>query len=142
MAIVFDIQRFSTHDGPGIRTVVFLKGCTLRCAWCSNPEGQAFEPEILYNEHRCVGCRACLDSSFGGAMVAQPNGIVRVNRSAKAAPGLAAACPSLAIRVAGQEMTAEEVAREAMRDARFFSKSGGGVTLSGGEPLSRPAFQW
>jgi pyruvate formate lyase activating enzyme len=138
--VVFDIQRFSTHDGPGIRTVVFFKGCTLRCAWCSNPEGQTFEPEILYNEHRCIGCHACLDAAFGGAMALRDDGSVQVNRAGKAVPDLGKACPSLAIRIAGTEMTVEEVAREVMKDALFFAKSGGGVTFSGGEPLAHPAF--
>jgi pyruvate formate lyase activating enzyme len=140
VAAIFDIQRFSTHDGPGIRTVVFFKGCTLRCAWCSNPEGQSFEPEILYNVQRCVGCHACLDPAFGGAMIQRVDGSVRANRAVKAASGLAAACPSLAIRIAGKEMTAEEVAREVTRDTPFFAKSGGGATFSGGEPLAHPAF--
>lgn len=140
MAPIFDIQRFSTHDGPGIRTVVFFKGCTLRCGWCSNPESQSFEPEILYNVHRCVGCYACLDPLFRGAMVPREDGGVRANRGAKATLGVEKACPSLAIRVAGQEMTAEEVARSVMKDAPFFARSGGGATLSGGEPLTRPAF--
>ncbi|HUI71412.1 MAG TPA: glycyl-radical enzyme activating protein [Spirochaetia bacterium] len=140
MAVIFDVQRFSTHDGPGIRTVVFFKGCPLRCAWCSNPESQSFQPEILYNRQRCVSCYACLDPGFGGAMVKQQNGSVKVNRAAKAVPGLAGVCPSLAIRIAGRELTAEETAREVMRDAPFFAKSAGGVTFSGGEPLSRPPF--
>ena len=120
--------------------MVFFKGCTLRCAWCSNPEGQAYQPEVLYNEHRCVACHACLDPALGGAMVQRDDGSVRVDRAASAAPRLAAVCPSLAIRVAGREMTAEEAAREVLKDARFFSKSGGGATLSGGEPLSNPGF--
>jgi pyruvate formate lyase activating enzyme len=140
VAAIFDIQRFSTHDGPGIRTVVFFKGCTLRCAWCSNPEGQSFKPEILYNVQRCVGCHACLDPAFGGAMIQREDGSVRTNRAARAASGLAGVCPSLAIRIAGKEMTAEEAAREVMKDAPFFAKSGGGVTFSGGEPLAHPAF--
>lgn len=140
VAAIFDIQRFSTHDGPGIRTVVFFKGCTLRCAWCSNPEGQSFESEILYNGHRCVGCHACLDPAFGGAMALREDGKVQANRAAKPAPGLAKVCPSLAIRIAGKEMTTEEVVREVMKDAPFFAKSGGGATFSGGEPLAHPAF--
>jgi len=140
VAAIFDIQRFSTHDGPGIRTVVFFKGCTLRCAWCSNPEGQSFEPEILYNESHCVSCHACLDPVFEGAMTRRKDGSVQANRAAKAAPGLAKVCPSLAIRIAGREMTTGEVAREVMRDAPFFAKSGGGVTFSGGEPLAHTAF--
>jgi pyruvate formate lyase activating enzyme len=140
VAAIFDIQRFSTHDGPGIRTVVFFKGCTLSCAWCSNPEGQSFEPEILYSEHRCIGCHACLDPAFGGAMAQREDGSVQPNRAAKAAVGLARVCPSLAIRVAGKAMTAEEAALEVMKDAPFFTKSGGGATFSGGEPLAHPAF--
>jgi pyruvate formate lyase activating enzyme len=140
VAVIFDIQRFSTHDGPGIRTVVFFKGCTLRCEWCSNPEGQSFDPEILYNVQRCVSCHACLDPAFGGAMIQREDGSVRADRSASVVPGLAGVCPSLAIRIAGKEMTAEEVAREVMKDAPFFAKSGGGVTFSGGEPLAHPAF--
>ena len=140
MAVIFDIQRFSTHDGPGIRTVIFFKGCTLNCAWCSNPEGQAHRPEVLFSEHRCVACHACLDPSLGATMVLRENGGVRVDRSARVASALAAACPSLAIRVAGREMTVEEAAREVMKDAPFFAKSGGGVTFSGGEPLSYPQF--
>jgi pyruvate formate lyase activating enzyme len=140
VAVIFDIQRFSTHDGPGIRTVVFFKGCTLSCAWCSNPEGQSFEPEILYNEHRCIACHACLDPALGGGMTRREDGSVRADRAVKAAPGLAKVCPSLAIRIAGREMTAEEAAREVMRDAPFFAKSGGGATFSGGEPLAHPAF--
>ena len=140
VAVIFDIQRFSTHDGPGIRTVVFFKGCTLGCAWCSNPEGQSFEPEILYNVQRCVGCHACLDPAFGGAMMQREDGSVQANRAATATPGLAKVCPSLAIRIAGKKMTAEEVALEVMKDAPFFAKSGGGATFSGGEPLAHPAF--
>jgi len=140
VALIFDIQRFSTHDGPGIRTVVFFKGCTLRCSWCSNPESQSFEPEILYNEHHCVGCHACLDPVFGGAMIRRPDGGVQADRSAGASPELERVCPSLAIRVAGREMTAEEVVHTVMRDAPFFAKSGGGATFSGGEPLTRPVF--
>lgn len=140
MAAIFDIQRFSTHDGPGIRTVVFFKGCTLRCGWCSNPESQSFEPEILYNRQRCVACHACLNPVFGGAIAKLRDGSLKVNRGVKATQDLAAVCPSMAIRVAGAELTAEQAAHEVMKDAPFFAKSGGGVTFSGGEPLARPAF--
>jgi len=140
VATIFDIQRFSTHDGPGIRTVVFFKGCTLRCGWCSNPEGQSFEPEILYNSHRCIGSHACLGPAFADAMIRRPDGTVAANRAAKAAPGLEGVCPSLALRIAGRDVTAEEAALEVIKDARFFAKSGGGATFSGGEPLAHPAF--
>jgi len=137
--MIFDIQRFSTHDGPGIRTVVFFKGCTLRCAWCANPESQAFEAELLYNRHRCIDCHACLDPTFGAALSAAAGGGVQVDRGKRAIPGPAEACPSLALRLAGREMVAEDIVAEVLRDAAFFENSGGGATLSGGEPLAQGA---
>ena len=136
--MVFDIQRFSTHDGPGIRTVVFFKGCTLRCAWCANPESQSFEAEILYNSHLCINCRACLDPAFDGALIAREGGGVHLDRRRKTGSGPVDACPSLALRRAGREMSAAAIVEEVLRDAAFFSKSGGGATLSGGEPLAHP----
>lgn len=136
--MIFDLQRFSTHDGPGIRTVVFFKGCTLRCAWCANPESQAFESEILHNSIHCIDCHACLDPSFGGLLLPVEGGGVRVDRSKPARAAPVEACPSLALRLAGREMTAAEIVAELMKDAAFFAKSGGGVTFSGGEPLASP----
>jgi pyruvate formate lyase activating enzyme len=136
--MIFDLQRFSTHDGPGIRTVVFFKGCSLRCAWCANPESQDFAPEILHNSLRCIDCHACLDASFGGLLQPVEGGGVRVDRSRSASAGPVEACPSLALRLAGREMRAEEIVAEVLKDAPFFGKSGGGATLSGGEPLSSP----
>lgn len=136
--MIFDLQRFSTHDGPGIRTVVFFKGCSLRCAWCANPESQSFEAEILHNSLRCIDCRACLAPAFGGLLQPVEGGGVRVERSRPASAGPVEACPSLALRLAGREMTPAEIVAEVLRDAPFFEKSGGGATLSGGEPLSSP----
>lgn len=134
--MTFDVQRYSTHDGPGIRTVVFLKGCPLRCQWCSNPESQETGREILFDSRRCILCRSCLSPEFGGAMREQ-DGRVVPDRSKPVPPGLAKACPTQAIRLAGREVTVDALVEEVLRDRAFFSKSGGGVTFSGGEPLDQ-----
>jgi pyruvate formate lyase activating enzyme len=137
--ILFDVQRYSTHDGPGIRTVVFLKGCPLRCEWCSNPESQSVGLEILFEATRCVGCRACLRPEFGGAMH-EVEGKIVPDRSKPVPRELAGVCPSLALRIAGREVEAEALVHEVLKDKAFFDKSGGGVTFSGGEPLDQPEF--
>ena len=137
--LVFDVQRYSTHDGPGIRTVVFFKGCPLRCDWCSNPESQKVELEILFDSTRCVGCRACLHPQFGGAMH-EVEGKIQPDRTKTVPRALAAVCPSLALRVAGREVEVDALVREVVKDQAFFAKSGGGVTFSGGEPLDQPEF--
>lgn len=137
--MIFDIQRFSTHDGPGIRTVVFLKGCPLRCTWCANPESQSQEREILFSADRCIGCHACLAPEFGGAMQFDAGGVLP-DRNQPVPAALGAVCPSLAIRVAGKDVGAEELVAILARDRRYFDKTGGGVTFSGGEPLKQSAF--
>ncbi len=133
-APIFDIQRFCIHDGPGIRTVVFLKGCPLRCQWCSNPESQSIEKEILFDARRCVLCHACLAADFGGAM-REVDGRPSPDRSKPVPRGLDSLCPSLAIRVAGRDFEDGELVTELLKDEAFFRKSDGGVTFSGGEPL-------
>ncbi len=138
-APVFDIQRFSIHDGPGVRTVVFLKGCPLRCAWCSNPESQSGEREILFDGKRCIHCRACLIPALGGAM-REVDGRVVPDRSVTPPEDMDSVCPSLAIRVAGRERDAASVIEEVAKDAVFFRRSSGGMTFSGGEPLLHPEF--
>lgn len=139
--MIFDIQRFSTHDGPGIRSIVFFKGCPLRCAWCENPESQSFLPELLYKSGACVGCGSCLAPSFGGVMSAPegPGKAPAVRRDLPVPAGFGSPCPSLALRLAGKEMDAASIVEEVLRDEAFFRKSGGGVTLSGGEPLAQAA---
>ena len=138
MGLVFDIQRFSLHDGPGIRTTVFLKGCPLSCPWCHNPEGVSPRPEVLFAPGRCVRCGACADvcpEAWDGAAAA-PERAERCRRCGACVE----ACPGGARRMAGREMTAAEVVSEAARDRVFHEESGGGVTFSGGEPLAQPAF--
>jgi pyruvate formate lyase activating enzyme len=130
---VFDVQRFSLHDGPGIRTTVFLKGCPGRCLWCHNPESQSFAPEVLVVETRCVSCGTCRSVCPHGA---PPPG----SGQCTACGACVDACPAGARRLAGRETTVEAVMEEVLRDRVFYEESGGGVTFSGGEPLAQPEF--
>ncbi len=139
--IIFDIKKFAVHDGPGIRTTVFLKGCPLRCAWCHNPEGIACEPEIMVFADRCIrGCRDCLASCPQGALK-KVRGVIRLDRGLCDGCGACAEiCPAEALQSAGRTVSVPEIMEEAARDIPFYKESGGGVTFSGGEPLSQPAF--
>jgi pyruvate formate lyase activating enzyme len=132
---VFDVQRFSLHNGPGIRTTVFLKGCPLACAWCHNPEGRSPEREVVRIEGRCLACGACGEvCATGAAREAAPSALcVRCGRCVEA-------CPTAAREFVGRDVTADDFAEEASRDRVFFEESGGGVTFSGGEPLAQPEF--
>jgi len=135
--MIFDIQRFSTHDGPGIRTVVFFKGCPLACAWCENPESQSYSPELLYSRSNCIDCGSCLQESNNGAVKRDPEGGVAVDRTVEPPVSLASVCPARALRIAGREASVAEIMAEVLKDRSFFVKSGGGLTLSGGEPLAQ-----
>ena len=139
--LVFSVQRFSLQDGPGIRTTVFLKGCPLRCRWCSNPESQNFEPEILYRARNCQQCGTCAAACKAGAIRFEEGAPPRITRESCTACGdCVRACPAEALEISGRWMGVEELVREAARDRPFYRNSGGGVTLSGGEPLSQAAF--
>jgi pyruvate formate lyase activating enzyme len=138
--ITFNIQRFSTEDGPGIRTTVFFKGCPLRCAWCHNPEGLSPRPELMWYDVRCIGARDCLRACPENALELTPDGM-RIDRERCAACGACAeACPAGALEVIGRRWTPEELFAEVQKDIVFYETSGGGVTLSGGEPMAQADF--
>lgn len=142
--LVFNIQHFSVHDGPGIRTVVFLKGCPLRCAWCCNPESQAPYPELAYNSSRCIGtaeCFLCGAVCPRGAITAGAGGHVVIDRDlCERSFKCADVCPSKALHRFGTEMSAKHIIDAVESEAIFHTRSGGGLTLSGGEPLMQPEF--
>jgi pyruvate formate lyase activating enzyme len=146
--IVLNIQRYCSHDGPGIRTNVFLKGCSLRCKWCSNPESIHFKPELSFSRGACIGkqeCGACLKPPFPeGAfyVVDGPDDKVKINWDLAEDVGeeLTALCPTEALEMFGKTMTVEEVLDEVERDASFYRQSGGGMTISGGECQLQPDF--
>ena len=136
---VFDVQHYSLHDGPGLRTSVFLKGCPLRCSWCSNPESQHTQPELVMFSANCLGCGACVEVCSAGSR-RQVGGRLVWDRDRCALCGACArVCPAGATRWSGRRMTAGEVIGQALRDAPFY-EDGGGLTLTGGEPTLQPAF--
>lgn len=139
-APVFDIQRFSLHDGPGIRTVVFFKGCSLDCAWCHNPEAVRVRPELAYYRERCIdGCSECVAVCPHQALRPTADGRVDFARC-DACGACADACPGEALVLVGRPMTSDELLAAVARDRPFYDRSGGGVTLSGGEPVLQSAF--
>ena len=137
---IFDIQRYSIHDGPGIRTTVFLKGCPLRCLWCSNPESQNQHPEIMLDRSLCGRCGTCVEVCPQGAAVEQGTGIVLLRERCRGCGRCVAGCPQGARRLVGNQMTVEEIVEEVEKDRLFYKNSGGGITLSGGEPMHQPDF--
>lgn len=138
--VIFNIQRYSIHDGPGIRTTVFLKGCPLRCLTCQNPESQTIRPELFFNADRCRGCGECVQVCPEGA-IDLLEGRSRTNRVLCNGSGKCVeVCPNEARSLMGRYITAAEAFREAAADDIFYRRSGGGVTLSGGEALFQPRF--
>lgn len=138
--IVFNIQKFSVNDGPGIRTVVFLKGCPLRCRWCANPESQLVRAEILWDENKCIGCHHCIEVCHRHA-VSLKDGKITVDAAKCGSCGRCFhECPGKALKNEGELKTVKEVMDVVMQDLPFYEESGGGITLSGGEMLAQPEF--
>ncbi len=142
--LIFNIQKYSVHDGPGIRTVVFFSGCPLRCKWCSNPESQSGRPQLFYNRNKCITldeCRRCVEVCPESAIGAAEDRRAHIDRAACSGCLLCAeACPAQALQVYGEEKTVARVLERVEQDGVFYSRSGGGLTLSGGEPMQQPAF--
>lgn len=138
---IFDIQRFSVQDGPGIRTTVFFKGCPMSCIWCSNPESQKRLPELLYRANLCCQCYRCIETCPNQAIQVLADGSLGLDRGICQGCGKCEeVCLNGARRITGKIMEVEEVMEVVMKDRDYYRKSGGGVTASGGEPTSQPAF--
>lgn len=136
--LVFNIQRFSIQDGPGIRTTVFMKGCPLTCPWCSNPEGISLVPEIMTSDRKCIVCKKCVEVCPLNA-ISYVDGVRQINWNlCTNCLECAKVCPSHSIGVIGEYLTVDEAFKVATRDVPFYRNTGGGVTVSGGEPL----LQW
>jgi len=138
--IVFDVKRYAIHDGPGIRTTVFLKGCPLKCWWCHNPEGLSAEQELVYHQNRCILCGACIKVCPQHAVVAQDDAIVTEASACDLCRECVEVCAAESREIVGRTMSTEEVMTEVLKDMPFYEESGGGATFSGGEPLMQPEF--
>ena len=140
MALLFDLKRYALHDGPGIRTTLFLKGCPLRCVWCHNPESWSPGKQRLYKSAKCIGCSSCVEACSEGALKLTPEGIRPTGRPCRVCGACADACHALAMEICGREWPQDELMAEIEKERGVMTDSGGGVTLSGGEPLMHPGY--
>ncbi len=137
---ILHLQRLSTEDGPGIRTTVFFKGCPLRCAWCHNPESISPQPQTQWFAVRCIGCNTCLEACPNDCLRRGENGLLIERTRCQGCGTCAQACPAGALELLGKTVTAGELLAELLKDRAYYEASGGGVTLSGGEPTLQPDF--
>ena len=138
--VIFDIERYAIHDGPGIRTTVFMKGCPLRCWWCHNPEGIEISKNLMYFEYKCIRCKKCAEVCPTNAISFDGEKQV-ISRAYCSRCGVCVeCCPTGALRLVGYEITVHELMKEIEKDILLYDRSGGGVTFSGGEPLAQPSF--
>jgi len=137
---ILHLQRLSTEDGPGLRTTVFFKGCPLHCAWCHNPESISTKPQTQWFAVRCLGCNTCLEACPNGCLTRTEISLVIDRACCQGCGKCAEACPASAIELLGKTMTVDELLAELLKDRAYFEKSGGGVTLSGGEPTLQADF--
>jgi pyruvate formate lyase activating enzyme len=138
--LIFDIKRFAVHDGPGIRTTVFLKGCPLSCWWCHNPEGLKNKQEIIFYEYKCISCNKCIDICSKNALKKINNKLNRNYKICLSCGNCAEICPTASQQIIGRRLTPEKIIEEIEKDRLFFESSSGGVTFSGGEPLMQHTF--
>lgn len=138
-ALVLDIQRISTEDGPGLRTTVFLKGCNLVCSWCHNPESISFKKQVLWVGTHCIGCHSCLDVCKNGALEFTEKGLIIDRNKCIVCTTCVSACPTGAMEVKGVEWELSALVHEVLKDKAYFGKDGG-ITVSGGEPLMQSTF--
>jgi len=137
---IFDIKKYAIHDGPGIRSTVFFKGCPLACRWCHNPEGITVAAQKIYRQERCIGCGECIQICPNGVMTQAAEGIVSDPAKCDLCQTCADYCPSEAVEFVGRKVTVGDVMQEIEKDIAFYDESGGGITFSGGEPLMQPEF--
>lgn len=138
--LIFDIKRYAINDGPGIRMVIFLKGCNLRCAWCHNPESVSTMKEQMYAVAKCIRCGICVAACSEEAISLSPDGIETDASLCKKCGRCADVCPTKALELSGKLLSVDEIMKEIEKEQVFFEQSGGGITISGGEPLLYPEF--